>query len=48
MPLLLAIRFVTPYERYSARRPALQHHYGNGYNLSRRHGLGFSAFARHY
>ena len=48
MPLLLAIRFVTPYERYSARRPALQHHDGNGCNLSRRHGLGFSAFARHY
>src|SRR5438874_5391545 len=48
MPLLLTIRFVTPYERYSARRPALQHHDGNGCNLSRRHGLGFSAFARHY
>ena len=48
MPLLLAIRFVTPCGRCSARRPALQHRDGNGCTLSRRHGLGSSAFARHY
>ena len=32
----------------SSRRPALQHRDCNGCDLSRSHGLGFSAFARHY
>src|SRR6266581_7036976 len=48
MPLLLTIRFVTPCGHHSARRPALQHRDSNGCDLSRRRGLGSSAFARHY
>ena len=48
MPLLLTNRFVTPRGIHSSRWTALQHRDCNGCDLSRSHGLGFSAFARHY
>jgi hypothetical protein len=47
-PLSLANRFVTPCGNRSSRWTALQHRDCNGCDLSRSHGLGSSAFARHY
>jgi hypothetical protein len=47
-PLLLANRFVTPCGNRSSHWTALQHRDCNGCDLSRSHGLGSSAFARHY
>jgi hypothetical protein len=48
MPLLLTNRLVTLCETHRSREPALQHRDCNGCDLSRSHGLGSSAFARHY
>ena len=48
MPLPLTTRLVTPCGIRSSRCPALQHRDCNGCDLSRSHGLGSSAFARHY
>ena len=47
-PLLLTNRFVTPCRIRRSSWSALQHRDCNGCDLSRSHGLGFSAFARHY
>ena len=48
MPLLLTNQLVTLWVDRRPPRPALQHRDCNGCDLSRSHGLGSSAFARHY
>src|SRR3546814_6263344 len=45
---LFRSRFVTPCRTRRSSWSALQHRDCNGCDLSRSHGLGFSAFARHY